>query len=152
MATEPIDVADAMEQALNAHDLDGFVEFLADDVRVTGSGPPMQSREEVKQSFATLIRAFPDLQVERRLLFGAGEWVAHEAEASGTHTGPLLRPDGSELAPTHRKARWGISGFLRIEDGEVIEVHQYSDQLALLGQLGVIPAPRTAETSASKHQ
>lgn len=141
MTTDPIELVDAMEQALNAHDLDGFVSFLAEDIIVTGGGPPMHGPEEVHRSFAVLVRAFPDLRVERRLLFGSGEWVAHEAEASGTHTGPLLRPDGSELPPTERSAQWGMCGFLRVVDGEVVEVHQYSDQMALLSQLGVIPAP-----------
>ncbi len=136
---EQLRVIEAMEEAVNAHDLEQLASYFADSVVARTPQGTLRGPAEVKGVFAARIAAFPDFRVDRVVIFGDGTWNCHVARASGTHKGPLKGPGGREIPPTGRSVQFEICGVLRFEDGKVVEVHEYGDRLALLTQLGVQP-------------
>jgi steroid delta-isomerase-like uncharacterized protein len=98
----------------------------------------------VRQAWAILRRAFPDLQVAVHDTVAEGALVAVRGEMTGTHQGDLMG-----LPATGRQARISVIDFSRIVAGRVTERWAQSDALGLLRQLGAIsgPARPTAEAA-----
>ncbi len=94
--------------------------------------------EGVKDIVSAYRNAFPDLRIEIEQMIVHGGVVVSRWRASGTHRGELLG-----LAPTEKKAT--ITGITMDtwRDGRVVDTWTESDQLLLLQQLGVMPAPGT---------
>ena len=87
-------------------------------------------------AIASSRRRFPDFHVESVTLFGAGELVANEWSARGTHQGALERPEGI-YPPTGRAfARTGV-GIVELRDGKIIRYRDYFDRLTMIEQLGL---------------
>jgi len=80
-----------MRAALDAHDLDAFVEFFREDYvgeRPRHPGSPMSSREDVRRNWAEVIRDVPDLRVDVPAAVEDGgtiwsEWRAYGIARSG---------------------------------------------------------------------
>ena len=82
--------------------------------------------------------AFPDLKVINEFVLAEGDKVIIRWNATGTHTGPL----GDIPATGNKVATQGIS-IAQIADGKIVGAWNESDQMDLMQQLGVIPAPGT---------
>ncbi len=69
-----------------------------------------------------------------------------EQVVAGTHTAPLRDPSGQQpdVSPTGKKVVLKAAVIFRVEDGLVREIRVYNDSLALMAQLGLVPAPQTA--------
>lgn len=65
-----------------------------------------------------------------------GDMVAYRATLSGTHAGPLLG-----IPATGRPFRAQHMHMLRMRDGKASEHWASRDDLGMLQQLGVLPAP-----------
>jgi ketosteroid isomerase-like protein len=66
-----------------------------------------------------------------------------ERRDPGTHTGPLLMPDGTELSPTGKRIELKGMELVQLRDGKVAVHHGYWDNMALTGQLGLLPGGAT---------
>jgi predicted ester cyclase len=84
--------------------------------------------------------AFPEIQLTVEGSVEEGSFVAVHGRARGTHTGTLRTPDG-EIAPTHRRMDLSFSDVYEVRDGRIVSTHLNFDQLTLLQQIGVAPAP-----------
>src|SRR3712207_4052080 len=114
-------------------------EIIAPDFVIHSSGllPPLQRGPAGAKQLAVLIRGiFSDVQLTQEDTISAGDKVVIRWSASGTHTGEVLG-----LAPTGKRMTMTGIDIFRIADGKVVELWQYWDQLSLLQQFGVIPAP-----------
>jgi steroid delta-isomerase-like uncharacterized protein len=89
-----------------------------------------------KEMIGGLRASFPDLRIVEEELIAEGELVAARWVASGTHTGALF----AGLEASGR--RFEISGmsFYRVRGGKIVEGWVNDDSLAMLTQLGAIPA------------
>lgn len=76
-----------------------------------------------------------------RTVFGAADEGVHLAVFEGTHTGTLRGADGSEIPPTNRCAAVPFVGADNPRGECVASFHLYFDQVDLLTQLGLMPAP-----------
>jgi ketosteroid isomerase-like protein len=85
-----------------------------------------------------IVDSFPDGVVEVQRYFGKGDWACVEVLFSGTHTGPMPGPGGTEIPPTNKPVKWPYCMVMRFKDGLVSELYEYYDQLALLTQLGLM--------------
>ena len=66
--------------------------------------------------------------------------IVQEITMEGVHAGPFETPMGT-VQPTHKKfVGYGIQCF-KVEDGKITEARLYYDQLDMMSQLGLIPAP-----------
>jgi steroid delta-isomerase-like uncharacterized protein len=79
---------------------------------------------------------FPDWQQTIKSVICQDDWVAVHYTVTGTHTGnlPNLPATGNTLT---------LDGIyvMRLVDGHIAEMWNMYDQLSLLRQLGVLPAP-----------
>jgi ketosteroid isomerase-like protein len=97
MAVSPL-LVEQMRAALDAHDLDRFVEFFHDDYsgeRPRHPGAPPSNRDEVRENWAEVIRDVPDLQVEIPAAIQDGDTIWSEWRAYGTaRSGAMLELRG----------------------------------------------------------
>jgi steroid delta-isomerase-like uncharacterized protein len=126
-----------VEEAFNRGNLDVVDELYAPSfISHEPAGPAERGPEYVKQ-FASMYRtAFPDIHTTVEYVISEGDKVAYRWTAEGTHGGELMG-----IAPTGNPVV--ITGITvgRIADGKIVEEWNNFDQLRMMRQLGVIPAP-----------
>jgi len=134
---------EAFEQGtdtFNAHDMDGFAAVLADDVVFAAPGGiEGQGKEACAAFFGGWIEAFPDAHVEITGVHIVDDVAVEEGAFTGTHHGVLRTPDG-EIPPTGHPVRVDYIQVLRFRDGKHVSFHLMFDRLAMLEQLGLVPA------------
>ena len=123
----------------NAGDLDGVMELYAEDsVQLMPDGT-FKGRSAIHDRLAKELTAFSDIAhryisyVEQDDAF-ADEWVF-----VGTHTGPLVLPDGTELPATGKRVEVPGMELVRVRDGKIVVDNLYYDSLAAAAQLGLLP-------------
>ncbi len=126
--------------ALNTRDIEAYLANQRPDVEVlVPGGVALHGRDELRRYTEAMWTAFPD----GSLAFGdqalAEDVVATEVVFRGTHTGPMLTPDGP-IPPTGNRVTLRSASILRIKDGLIASEHIYLDQLEMLTQLGLMPA------------
>jgi steroid delta-isomerase-like uncharacterized protein len=141
MTTTVREAFDKGTEAFNAHDIDEFAGTLADDVTyrapggISGAG-----KEACAQFFAGWLEGFPDAHVEVHSVYITGDVALEEGTFTGTHDGVLRTPAG-DIPPTGRHVTAEFIEVHRFRDGKSIYSNLMYDQLELLNQLGLMPAP-----------
>ncbi len=91
--------------------------------------------EALRQFFASLFAAFPDLQrTVEDLITDDYQRVVARWRATGTHRGEFMG-----IAPTGKRITFTGVSIHRISGGKIIEEWQEWDSLGLMQQLGVVP-------------
>ena len=131
--------AAAMKQLydrINAGDIDGFGDLLADDFVEHEDMPGLEpSREGVKQLFHMYRGAFPDLRMEVQDLLVDGDKAVARVRATGTHQGEFLG-----MPATGKSIDVQLIDITRFDDDGLAHEHWgVFDALALMQQLGAIP-------------
>jgi predicted ester cyclase len=131
--------------ALNSRDMEGYLANQQPDVEFLLPGRvTLQGRDAIQQFIEALWTAFPDGQ----LAFGdqvyAEDAAAVEVVFTGTHTGPLMTPNGP-IPPTGKRVSLHQASILRIKDGLIASEHGYADPLEMMTQLGVLPPPVSSD-------
>jgi steroid delta-isomerase-like uncharacterized protein len=129
------------EEVFNQGNLALVDELVAPDFLNHEVPPGMNNRgpESTRQVVTMLRTAFPDLHFTIEDLVAEGDTVAGRATMSGTHLGPF-----QGIAPTGRSFQQAHMHFVRFRDGKAIEHRAVRDDLGMMRQLGVIPAPANA--------
>ncbi|MGN9846043.1 ester cyclase [Nonomuraea sp. H19] len=91
--------------------------------------------QALKQVWAVLLRAFPDLHVAAEDMIAEGDKVVSRNTVTGTHQGGLRG-----LPPTGRAVSYNEIFIFRFADGRIAEIWGVVDVLSQLRQLGAIPA------------
>ena len=122
---------------INAGDIDGFGRQLADgfvEHDVSPGFPP--TKAGVVQYFKMLVTAFPDLRMNVEDVIASGDKAVARVQVSGTHKGEFMG-----MPATGKSAAVNLIDITRFgDDGLAREHWGVVDQLALMQQLGVIPA------------
>ncbi len=79
--------------------------------------------------------AFPGHRFEVTRIIEAGEDVAVEGVWSGTNTGPMMLPDGSQSPATGRIAHAPFVTMFKVRDGQIAEHVAYWDLAGFMAQL-----------------
>ena len=87
------------------------------------------------------LRAFPGIRVTVEDQVAEGETVVTRFTARGTHNGDL-----GGVAPTGKEVTVAGISIDRFEGGKCVEQWQSFDELAMMQQIGAIPAEVGAET------
>lgn len=126
-----------IERAFHQHDLAAFDDYYAAHAvsHALPSGSP-QGPEGAKLFAASFLQAFPDLRVTVDDMVADDEHLVTRWTARGTHLGDLMG-----IAPTGRTVTFGGMALDRFEDGKTAEHWEVMDQVGLMQQLGVMPAP-----------
>jgi predicted ester cyclase len=129
--------------AFNAHDADGFVALMTEDVFIEHSAAPapLHGRAEASAFYTNMWKGFPDLTLE---LMDGPFFHPHAARisfnwlAAGTHTGPLDPPG---LAPTGKRVEFDVREIAEIRNGLDSRIRIVVDMADVMRQLGMFPAP-----------
>ena len=121
---------------INAGDIDGFGELLAEDFVEHEETPGLDpTKEGVKQFFHMYRAAFPDLRMEAQDVLVSGDKVVARTRATGTHQGEFLG-----MPATGKRVDVQMVDIIRFgDDGLACEHWGVFDALAMLQQLGAIP-------------
>ena len=134
------DLVDRVWDAMESHDLEAFDQLIAPAIDFTMGGEQAQGADQFRPFLEGYLRAFPDLRHEVVDHVESGETIALELIVRGTHTGPLQTPQG-ELPATGRGVIWHSVDYVKTSGGQIASWHVYTDNLAFLTQLGLVPAP-----------
>jgi steroid delta-isomerase-like uncharacterized protein len=128
-----VELVRAGYQVFNTGDTDECLALIAPDlvINLAELPEPRRGREEWRQGFEMMRRAFPDLHAHIEDIFGADDKVAVRVRFRGTHAGEFLG-----FAATGRTVEYVSHEFYRIAGGLVAEEWICSDLATLLGQLG----------------
>jgi steroid delta-isomerase-like uncharacterized protein len=121
---------------INAGDIDGFGELLAEDFVEHEEMPGLEpSKEGVKQLFHMYRAAFPDLRMEAQDVLVSGDKAVARVRTTGTHQGEFLG-----MPATGKSVDVQLIDIIRFgDDGLAREHWGVFDALAMMQQLGAIP-------------
>jgi predicted ester cyclase len=125
----------------NSRDMDGINAQHARDMQLVyspGQTGPL-NEQQIEVMTRGLWTAFPDMQFKITLQVAQGDYVVTHWIATATHTGPLTLPSGHTVGPTGKKGIVQGCTTMEIVDGKHKRAWNHYDQVALLGQLGLLP-------------
>jgi steroid delta-isomerase-like uncharacterized protein len=124
------------EEFISRGDAAAADELLAERILDHNAMPGTASgREGVKQFFAWLKKAFPDLQAIVYDQTAEGDKVVTRKAFQATHQG-----DFAGIPATGKRVTIQLTDIVRVINGQITEHWVVIDQLGLMQQLGVIPA------------
>jgi steroid delta-isomerase-like uncharacterized protein len=124
-------------EAVSNKNLDALDELMAPDM-VDHELPPglPAGRDGTKAFLGMFISAFPDIKVTIEDQIAEGDKVVTRWTATGTHTGELMG-----IPATGKQVTMKGIDITRFSGGKNVEDWGQFDQMGLMQQLGVIPAP-----------
>ena len=124
----------------NARD-DRYFELYAPDAPIHGMPPNVPPTVDgLKALFHAIWEAFPDIRIELLRVAAEGDLYAVQYGISGTHEGEFMG-----AAPTGNRLELDEMIFMRFGDeGTVVERWSRLDDVAMMTQLGLMPAPAEA--------
>lgn len=127
------------EEVFHQKNLAGVDAFVSPNAIDHGLPPGLSGLEGTKHFIGMYLAAFPDLHVTVEDLIAEADKVVSRCTYRGTHRGELLGipPTGKQVTVT------GIE-INRFEGGKSVEHWLEADNLGMLQQLGVVPAPGQA--------
>ena len=122
---------------INAGDIDGFGRQLAADFveheEIPGIPP---TKDGVVQYFKMMLAAFPDMRMDVEDVIASGDKAVARVTVTGTNKGEFMG-----MPATGKSAAVNLIDITRFgDDGLAREHWGVVDQLALMQQLGAIPA------------
>ena len=130
-------------RAIEARDHGRLSNLMTPDCDFRAPGFSGRGPEPAIAWMAPFLDAFPDIRHEIGPIAEREGHVAFELRVKGTHTAPMRGPDG-EIPPTGRPLDLAVANVWRVEDGRIAAYHIYFDQLAFLGQMGLLHEPAAA--------
>ena len=133
---------------INAGDIDGFGDLLADDFVEHEETPGLApTKEGVLDFFRMYLAAFPDLRMEAEDVLSSGDKVVARVRVTGTHRGEFMG-----VPATGKRVDVQLIDIMRFgDDGLAHEHWGVVDALAMMQQLGAIPRDRPRRTKGSPH-
>ena len=127
-----------LEEVLSQGNISLIDELVAPDVVEHEALPPgvPAGREGVKLMFTMFRGAFPDLNATVDDIIAEDDKVAARSTWSGTHQGEFMG-----IPPTGKRVSFGVIDIFRVANGVVVEHWGQTDEMGMLQQLGVVPAP-----------
>ena len=133
------DLLEHYVERYNAGDLDGCMELYAEDAVQLMPDGVFEGRSQIRERLARELAALPDVHFTFGNYVEQGDAFADEWTFVGTHTGPFVLPDGSELPPTGKRVEVKGMEFVQLRDGKIVVDNLYYDNLTVAAQLGLVP-------------
>ena len=132
------------EDVWNKHNLALIDELFSPDYvehRPVPGMPP--TRDGFKQLASMFWSGLPDGRIDVEDQVAEGDMVVTRWTSRATHTGELM-----QIAPTGKQVVVAGIHINRVVDGKLVQSWVQFDQLGMLQQLGVVPAPGQAPAAA----
>jgi steroid delta-isomerase-like uncharacterized protein len=122
--------------AWNSHDLDRIVSFYAPEYEGidVAFAIPRRGREDIRQTMALYLQAFPDLHVSIESLVVQDNQAALAWIGRGTHQGRLMN-----IPPTDREVKIRGTTFFTIHDNQITRGLFVWDVAGALRAIGLLP-------------
>lgn len=133
------DLLERYVAAYNAGDLEGVMDLYAEDAVQLMPDGVFTGSSAIRERLARELAAFPDVDFSFSSFVEQDDTFADEWVFVGTHTGPLLLPDGTELPATGKQVQMKGMELVRVSDGKIVVDNLYYDNLAVVAQLGLVP-------------
>lgn len=138
-------VVEQAYKAFNAHDLEALSRLAAPDIVITAPGDAVfKGPQQAKAFDQNWITAFPDARAEPKQIIAQGKYVVVQGVFTGTHNGTLKTPMG-DVPPTGRKAKGDYTEVFEVDRGLIKKQDLLFDQVQLMTQLGMAPAPQAVK-------
>ena len=141
--SNPEDLIVRALELTDRHDWAGREALMTPDCEFVMAGVTLQGPAATTAYSKPMMAALPDATHHLDLVVSSGDVIVAEGTWTGTHTAPLATPNGEVLA-TGRTVRLSFAMVARVLDGRIASMRVYLDQLAFLGQLGLVPQPQAA--------
>jgi steroid delta-isomerase-like uncharacterized protein len=133
----------AHHDLLNRGDWKTASTYFAEDTK--NFGHPV-GRERIAQILQDIWTTFPDFRMDIVDLFAKDDWVVVRCRTTGTHLGVGKLPVNGGLLvgvpPTHKHFEIETVHWYTLRDGEIVDHRGARDDLAMMGQLGLLPMPK----------
>jgi steroid delta-isomerase-like uncharacterized protein len=132
-------VVRAHYDAYNRRDFDKALTLVTDDVKWMNIpfNATFSGRKGYREFLDNWNTAMPDSKVEIVNVIAGDEWTAVEFIGRGTHTGPLVGPQGA-ISATQKKLDLKFCELLRVKDGQIAEGRLYFDGATMMRQFGLL--------------
>jgi steroid delta-isomerase-like uncharacterized protein len=141
---DPKQLAGRFVEAFNAHDEKALRALDTADSTLTAPGGAVMQGAQATSGYAMAwLNAFPDARLVIRNEIISGDTIVQEFTFEGTHTATLRAPTGDIPATNRRLSGRGVQ-VLKVRDGLIADTQLYFDQVDVLTQLGLMPAPAAA--------
>jgi Predicted ester cyclase len=138
---QALEVVERWWKAVEAGDFDSIDAYTTPDCEITMPGMGRIDRDTMRTVVLPAYKTgFPDMHHETIDSVEAGDRVVVRLRVTMTHTGPFITPQG-EVPPTGRTVVLDSADVVTVVDGRINSWHTYFDQMSMLGQLGLLPAP-----------
>jgi ketosteroid isomerase-like protein len=126
-------------------DHEGFLAMQAPDAVWMVPGAELRGIDEIRGWLEAFWGAFSTFRHDMRNVVENGDLIFAEGVWTGVNDGPLQTPAG-EMPATGREVSFPFAMVLEgdTERGQAQTARIYFDQLAFLGQLGLLPEPAAA--------
>jgi steroid delta-isomerase-like uncharacterized protein len=122
-------------ERINAGDIAGFGDLVADDFVEHQGMPALPTKEGTLEFFRILLAAFPDWRMTVEDLIANGDKAVARVQVTGTHKAEFMG-----MPPTGARVNVQLIDIMRFDGaGLVCEHWGVADMLSLMQQLGVIP-------------
>jgi len=130
-------------EALNEGKLEVIDEVVGEEYVERAQTPGFSPDREGLRAFIVAVRtAFPDLKYTVNQEIAEGDTVVQYVTASGT-----MKGDFGDMKATGKHATWEEVHIVRVVGGKAIEHWAVLDQLGMLQQLGLAPAPGLSQAA-----
>lgn len=99
----------------------------------------VQGPAGLKQLVGSYLAAFPDLKTQIHHQVAEGDSVASRLTVQATHRGEL-----EGIAPTGNPMKIDQINIIRLDRGKLVELWDMFDELAMMRQIGAVPASTDA--------
>lgn len=134
------------EEIWNQGKLDLIGTYYSADFINFGRPCPLDRLHQIFEAWRT---AFPGLHFAIDAQIAEGDQVLSHCTVSGTHLGPFVLLQLWSLPPTGKRFSVRQMHLHRLRDGQIVEHWAVREDLGMLQQLGVIPAPVRGHVSES---
>jgi predicted ester cyclase len=130
--------------AFNAHDAQALGALDHEDVVQTAPSPTgrkeMRGRQASIEYNQAWFNAFPDARITVSNEVIAGDYIVQEGTFEGTNTGEW-KSEAGDMPATGKPLKGSFCLVGKVKDGLFIQSNLYFDQVEILSQLGLMPAP-----------
>ncbi|MEO7397410.1 MAG: ester cyclase [Ilumatobacteraceae bacterium] len=121
---------------LNAGDIDGFADLIADDAVEHEELPGLEpAKAGITTFFRAYLAAFPDLRMDAQDVLESGDKVVARVRATGTNQGDFMG-----MGATGKRIDVQLIDIMRFGDDGLMHEHWgVMDSLTMMQQLGLVP-------------
>jgi steroid delta-isomerase-like uncharacterized protein len=129
---------DTYVERYNQGDLDGVMALYAEDAVQGMPDGTFYGWSAIRERLAMELAACPDVVHTVRSFVGNGDFFADEWTFVGTHTGPFVLPDGTEVPPTGKRLEVQGMEVVAVRDGKIVLNTLYYDMMGVVVQMGLL--------------